>query len=208
MKQVNLVNHPLVKHKLSMMRQKETPVPEFRRLMREISLILAYEATRDLSTVDKAIETPLAKSEEPFLKSSPALISILRAGNGILDGFLEMMPDSNVGYIGLYREEKAKKIVEYYLKLPQDVKGGRVIVVDPMLATGSSADVAIQKIKAISPSHIHFVCLLASKEGIKNLSTAHPDVPITVAAIDDTLNEKAYIVPGVGDAGDRLFGTL
>ena len=208
MKQVNLVDHPLVKHKLSLMRKKETPVPEFRRLMREVSLMLAYEASRDLPTFNKAIETPLAKSDEPFLKESPALVSILRAGNGLLDGFLELMPDSKVGYVGLYREEKAKKIVEYYLKLPENVKEGRVIVVDPMLATGSSADVALQKIKALGPSHVHFVCLLASKEGIKNLSEAHPDVPITVAAIDDILNDQAYIVPGVGDAGDRLFGTL
>lgn len=208
MSKAHLIKHPLIQHKLSFMRKKETKTPEFRRLMKEVSLLMAYEVTKDLPSELQSIETPLCQAKVPFLsEKNPVLVSILRAGNGLLDGFLDLMPCSKVGYVGLYREEKAKRIVEYYFKLPSDISERRAIVVDPMLATGHSADVALNKIKAKNPVSIKFVSLLSSKSGINYLQEKHPDVQIFTAAIDEELNDKAYIVPGLGDAGDRLFGT-
>ncbi len=208
MSKVHIVNHPLVQHKLSHMRKEETPSLGFRRLLKELSWLLAYEATKSLATKKKTVETPLCKASVPFLKEKhPAIVSILRAGNGLLDGFLEIMPCSKVGFIGLQREEKAKKIIEYYCKLPHDLTKREVFVLDPMLATGKSGAVALDRVKEHKPMKITFVCLLASQEGVNFLQNQHPDVEIFTAAVDQELNEQAYIVPGLGDAGDRIYGT-
>lgn len=209
MSQVQLINHPLVLHRLSQMRKKETTTADFRNLLKEISLFIAYEVSKNFLTELKEIETPLCKTQAPFLKEkSPVIISILRAGNGLLDGFLKLIPDSKVGYIGLAREEKAKDIIEYYYKVPSDMSSRRAIIIDPMLATAKSSLVAIDRIKSENPLSLDFVCLLASKKGIELLEKNHPDIRIFTAAIDPILDEKSYIVPGLGDAGDRLFGTL
>lgn len=203
-----LVDHPLVQHKLSILRDRETPTGSFRQLLREISQFLAYEITRDLELTTETIYTPLCAMEAPTLDGPKlVLVSILRAGNGLLDGMLELVPSARVGFIGLYRDEETLKPVEYYRKLPDRLEERLVIVVDPMLATGNSATAAIERIKEAGAKDIRFLCLLAAPEGIKRLQDAHPDVSIVTAAIDDHLNEKGYIVPGLGDAGDRLYGT-
>ena len=208
MNNVKIVDHPLVQHKLSLMRDKTTPSAAFRQLLREISLLLAYEVTRDLPLTTKPVETPLATFDAPALSGKKlVLISILRAGNGLLEGMLDLMPSARVGHIGLYRDPDTLQAVEYYFKIP-DLLGDRlVIVVDPMLATANSAIAAIKRIKAAGPRNLKFVCLLAAPEGIEAFSKAHPDVPIFTAAIDQCLNDHGYIVPGLGDAGDRLYGT-
>ncbi len=208
MSNVMIVDHPLVQHKLSLMRDKSTPSAAFRQLLREISLLLAYEVTRDLQLTTKTVETPLATYDAPALAGKNlVLISILRAGNGLLEGMLDLMPSARVGHIGLYRDPDTLQAVEYYFKIP-DLLGDRlVIVVDPMLATANSAIAAIERIKAAGPRNLKFVCLLAAPEGIEAFSNAHPDVPIFTAAIDQCLNDHGYIVPGLGDAGDRLYGT-
>jgi uracil phosphoribosyltransferase len=208
MTSVHLIKHPLVQHKLSYMRNKETCSHGFRNLLREISWLMAYEVTKELPLKNKRVETPLCKSSMPVLKEKhPVLVSILRAGNGLLDGFMDLMPRSKVGFIGLQRNEKTIEIEQYYSKYPQDIHRRQVIILDPMLATGKSAIVAIDRIKEHKPKGLGFVCLLASPEGVENFQKHHSDVDLYTAAIDKRLNSKAYIVPGLGDAGDRYFGT-
>jgi uracil phosphoribosyltransferase len=206
---VTVVDHPLVQHKLGLMRAKETQTPEFRRLLREISLLLAYEVTRDLPLTTREIETPLTRTRVPRLDGeNMALISILRAGNGLLDGMLDLVPTAPVGHVGLYRDPETLQAVEYYFKVPDNLGERLAIVVDPMLATGNSAVAAVTRIKRAGAQTIKFVCLLAAPEGIEALHAEHPDVPIFTAAIDDHLNAHGYIVPGLGDAGDRIYGTV
>ncbi|MEM9436135.1 MAG: uracil phosphoribosyltransferase [Pseudomonadota bacterium] len=208
MKKLTVVEHPLVQHKLTLMRDKDTPTAVFRQLLREISQFLAYEVTRELPLTEKTIETPMKEMAAPTLAGKKlALISILRAGNGLLDGVLELIPSARVGFVGLYRDEETLQPVEYYFKVP-DALGERVVIaVDPMLATGNSAIAAITQLKKRGAKDIRFLCLLAAPEGVAAMQEAHPDVEIVTAALDDGLNEKGYIVPGLGDAGDRMFGT-
>lgn len=208
MKQVTVVDHPLVRHKLSLLRRKETDTARFRLLLREISLLLGYEVTRDLETEDRTIETPLAPMQAPFLAGKKlVLISILRAGNGLLEGMMDLVPSARVGHVGLYRDPETLEAVEYYFKVPEDLRDRPVIALDPMLATGNSAVAAVERIKAAGARRLKFLCLLAAPEGIEGFHAAHPDVPVYTAAIDERLNGHGYIVPGVGDAGDRLYGT-
>jgi len=208
MAQVTVVDHPLVQHKLSLMRRKETPTASFRRLLREISLLLGYEVTRDLPTGTEKIETPMAPMDATVLTGKKlVLISVLRAGNGLLEGMLDLIPSARVGHVGLYRDPHTLVAVEYYFKVPEELSERPIIVVDPMLATGNSSIAAVQRIKEAGGKHIKFVCLLAAPEGVKEFQQAHPDVPIFTAAVDDHLNEHGYILPGLGDAGDRLYGT-
>nr|HEX4313965.1 uracil phosphoribosyltransferase [Kofleriaceae bacterium] len=205
---VHVIEHPLVQHKLSLMRSKETSTSTFRNLLREISMLLGYEVCRDMPTTRTPIETPIAPMMAPILDGKKiVIISILRAGTGILDGMLEILPSARVGHIGLYRDPKTLAAVEYFYKVPDNMGDRDAIVVDPMLATGNSAVAAISRIKASGPRSIKFVCLLTCPEGIATFHAAHPDVPVFTAAVDERLNEKSYIVPGLGDAGDRLFGT-
>ncbi len=203
-----VVDHPLVKHKLTQMRRKDTSTAEFRALLQEISLLLGYEATRDLKLTDEPIETPMAHMNAPVLEGKKlVLVAILRAGQGILDGMLQLVPSARVGHIGLYRDPKTLLAVEYYYKVPNQLADRDVIVCDPMLATGNSAVAALNRIKKSKPGSLRFVCLLACPEGLSNLREHHPDVHVITAAVDDKLDEHGYILPGLGDAGDRLFGT-
>ncbi|MEM9305705.1 MAG: uracil phosphoribosyltransferase [Pseudomonadota bacterium] len=205
---LTVVDHPLVQHKLTIMRDKETPTAVFRQLLREISQLLAYEVTRGLPMTTNPIETPMQKMDAPTLDGKKlALISILRAGNGLLDGVLELIPSARVGFVGLYRDEKTLKPVQYYFKVPEGLKNRLVIAVDPMLATGNSSVAAIDLLKNAGADNIRFLCLLAAPEGVARMEKAHPDVPIVTAAVDEKLNDIGYIVPGLGDAGDRMFGT-
>lgn len=205
---LTIVDHPLVRHKLTLMRERETSTAGFRQLLREISLLLAYEVTRDLPMTTKMIETPLVEMEAPVLRGKKlALISILRAGNGLLDGVLELIPSARVGFVGLYRDEATLQPVQYYSKVPADLPERVVIALDPMLATGNSSVAAIDLLKREGATDIRFLCLLAAPEGVARMKEAHPDVRIVTAALDKRLNEKGYIMPGLGDAGDRLFGT-
>jgi uracil phosphoribosyltransferase len=205
---VHVINHPLVQHKLSLMRNKNASTNSFRRLLNELSMLMAYEVTRDMPTQDVEIETPLETMQAKVIDGKKlVLVSILRAGTGILDGMLTVVPGARVGHIGLYRDPKTLEAVEYYFKMPKDMQERDVIVVDPMLATGNSAVAAIERVKKLNPKSIKFVCLLTCPEGIATLSRAHPDVPIFTAAIDRQLNDHGYILPGLGDAGDRIFGT-
>jgi uracil phosphoribosyltransferase len=205
---VHVIDHPLVQHKLTLMRSKETSTSTFRKLLREISMLLAYEVCRDLPTTLVRIETPIAETMAPKLDGKKTvLISILRAGNGILDGMLDILPSARVGHIGLYRDPKTLAAVEYYYKVPDTMQDRDAIVVDPMLATGNSAAAAVARLKESGPRSVKFVCLLTCPEGLRVFHSQHPDVPVYTAAIDESLNDKSYIVPGLGDAGDRLFGT-
>ena len=205
---VTLVDHPLVQHKLSIMRDKETSTGQFRQLLREISQFLAYEITRELPLENQAIETPMGPMDAPMLRGKKlALISILRAGNGLLDGVLELVPSARVGFVGLYRDEQTLEPVEYYFKVPDALEERLVIAVDPMLATGNSSVAAIDRLKEAGATNIRFMCLLAAPEGIARMRQAHPDVHLVTASVDEKLNEQGYIVPGLGDAGDRMFGT-
>ncbi|WP_417239565.1 uracil phosphoribosyltransferase [Celeribacter halophilus] len=205
---LTVVTHPLVQHKLTIMRDKETSTAGFRQLLREISLLLAYEVTRELDMTEKTIETPMQTMQAPTLDGKKmALISILRAGNGFLDGILELVPSARVGFVGLYRDEETLQPVEYYFKVPEDLGDRLVIAVDPMLATGNSSVAAIDKLKEAGATNIRFLCLLAAPEGIRRMKEAHPDVPIVTASVDESLNAQGYIIPGLGDAGDRMFGT-
>ncbi len=205
---LTVVDHPLVQHKLTIMRDQNTPTAVFRQLLREISQLLAYEVTRGLEMTTKTIRTPMAEMEAPTLAGKKlALISILRAGNGLLDGVLELIPSARVGFVGLYRDEETLKPVQYYFKVPDGLEDRTVIAVDPMLATGNSSVAAIDLLKEAGANDIRFLCLLAAPEGIARMKDAHPDVPIVTAAVDERLNEVGYIVPGLGDAGDRMFGT-
>lgn len=205
---LTVVTHPLVQHKLTLMREKDTSTASFRQLLREISLLLAYEVTRELPMTTKKIETPLELMDAPAIDGKKlALISILRAGNGLLDGILELIPAARVGFIGLYRDPETLQPVQYYCKLPDHLEDRICIVVDPMLATGNSSAAAVTLLKQSGAREIRFLCLLAAPEGIKHMQTIHPDVPIVTAAVDRHLNDHGYIVPGLGDAGDRMFGT-
>ncbi|WP_121969391.1 uracil phosphoribosyltransferase [Leptolyngbya sp. BC1307] len=206
--QVTLIEHPLIQHKLTLMRQKETSTAKFRKLLEEVSMLLAYEVTRDLPLEKVSIETPFATMDAPMLSGKKVvLISIMRAGQGILDGMLRLIPSARVGHIGLYRDPRTLSPVEYYFKVPSGVDQREMLVVDPMLATGNSAIAAVYRLKETQPQSIKFVCLLAAPEGIASFHAEHPDVPIFTAAIDDKLDEHGYILPGLGDAGDRMFGT-
>ena len=208
MSNVTVVDHPLVQHKLTLMRRSETPTGEFRRLLREISLLLAYEVMRDLPTELIDIQTPIAPMRAPALAGKKlCFVSVLRAGSGILEGMLDLVPSARVGHIGLYRDPQTLAAVEYYFKVPDDIPERDVIVVDPMLATANSAIAALHRLKGCGARSIKYVCLVAAPEGIRALRATHADVPIFTAAIDDRLNDHGYIVPGLGDAGDRLFGT-
>ena len=205
---LTIIDHPLVQHKLSLMRDKETSTRSFRILIRETGTLLAYEVTKDLPLITKEIETPLMKMNAPFLEGKKlCLVSILRAGNGLLDGFLDLVPSARVGHIGLYRDPETLVAVEYYLKLPELIDQRLVIALDPMLATGHSSAAAVTCIKENGAANIRFVCLLAASEGVEYFNKIHPDVKIYTAALDDKLNDHAYILPGLGDAGDRIFGT-
>jgi uracil phosphoribosyltransferase len=205
---VHVIDHPLVQHKLSLMRNKEASTNSFRRLLNELSMLMAYEVTRDTPLQEIEVETPLEKTRVKVIDGKKLVfVSILRAGTGILDGMLSVVPGARVGHIGLYRDPKTLTAVEYYFKLPQNVEERDLIVVDPMLATGNSAIAAVERLKELNPRSIKFVCLLTCPEGVAALQKAHPDVPIYTAAIDRQLNEHGYILPGLGDAGDRMFGT-
>lgn len=204
---LTVVTHPLVSHKLTIMREKETSTNSFRRLLREISQLLAYEITREMEMTTKRIETPLCPMDAPTIDGKKlALISILRAGNGLLDGVLELIPAARVGFVGLYRDPETLQPVQYYYKVP-DLRDRLTIALDPMLATGNSSVAAIDLLKKSGATNIRFMCLLAAPEGVARMKEAHPDVPIVTAALDSHLNDHGYIVPGLGDAGDRMFGT-
>jgi uracil phosphoribosyltransferase len=205
---VVVIAHPLVQHKLTLMRKAETSAASFRALLREISMLLAYEVTRDMPLISVHITTPLTSMQAPVLAGKKlVVVSIMRAGNGILDGILELIPAARVGHIGLYRDPKTHVAIEYYFKVPEDIAVREVLVVDPMLATGNSAVAALHRLKETGARTLKFVCLLAAPEGIAHVHEQHPDVPIYTAAIDQCLNAHGYILPGLGDAGDRLFGT-
>jgi uracil phosphoribosyltransferase len=205
---VTVVDHPLVQHKLTQMRRKETQADSFRRYLREIAMLLAYEALRDLPLEKVEIETPLTRMKAPQLAGKRVcFVSILRAGNGLLDGMLEVLPSARVGHIGLYRDPKTLAAVEYYCKLPEDIAQREAIILDPMLATGHSAAAAVTRTKELGARAVRYVCLLAAPEGVREMNAAHPDVPVITAAVDSHLNDHGYIVPGLGDAGDRLYGT-
>lgn len=205
---LTVVTHPLVQHKLTLMRDQSTSTAEFRQLLREISQLLAYEVTRALDMTTKRIETPMQPMDAPVLAGKKlALISILRAGNGLLDGVLELIPSARVGFVGLYRDEETLEPVQYYFKVPEGLDDRLVIAVDPMLATGNSSVAAIDLLKKSGAKNIRFLCLLASPEGVATMKAAHPDVPIVTASVDESLSAQGYIIPGLGDAGDRMFGT-
>ncbi len=205
---LKIVDHPLVQHKLTLMREKSTSTAVFRQLLREISQLLAYEITSELKMTTRRIDTPMQAMDAPVLDGKKlALISILRAGNGLLDGVLELIPSARVGFVGLYRDEETLQPVQYYFKVPESLEDRLVIAVDPMLATGNSSAAAIDLLKKAGATNIRFLCLLAAPEGVARMKEAHPDVPIVTAALDERLNEAGYIVPGLGDAGDRMFGT-
>ncbi len=207
-KHLTVVDHPLVQHKLTLMRDRNTSTAVLRQLLRDISHLLAYEVTRELPMTTQRIETPLTEMDAPVLAGRKlALVSILRAGNGLLDGMLDLIPSARVGFVGLYRDEETLKPVQYYCKLPGDLDDRLVIAVDPMLATGNSSVAAIDLLKEAGATNIRFLCLLAAPEGVKRMAEAHPDVPVVTAALDECLNDLGYIVPGLGDAGDRMFGT-
>lgn len=205
---VTVVTHPLVQHKLTIMRKRETSTASFRRLLRETSTLLCYEVTRDLDMTTIEIETPIMKMSSPVLEGKKLVFaSILRAGNGLLEGMLDLVPAARVAHIGLYRDHETLMPVEYYFKAPEDIVNRLIIVVDPMLATANSAIEAINMLKKRGATNIRFLCLLAAPEGIKRFTETHPDVPVFTAAIDEKLDENGYIVPGLGDAGDRMYGT-
>ena len=203
-----VVQHPLIQHKLTLMRRTDTPTTKFRQLLREISLLLGYEVTRDLKLDNVEIQTPLETMTAPILEGKKlCIVSILRAGNGLLDGMLDLIPNARVGHVGLYRDPKTLEPVEYYFKMPEHLQERDVIVVDPMLATGNSAVAAVERLKRAGARRLAFVCLLAAPEGVHTFAAAHPDVPIFTAALDRELNDHGYIMPGLGDAGDRMYGT-
>ncbi len=205
---VHVIDHPLVQHKLTLMRNKEASTNSFRRLLNELSMLMAYEVTRDMPMHHVTIETPLETMSAPMIDGKKLVFAYtLRAANGILDGMLSVVPGARVGHIGLYRDPKTLKAVEYYFKMPQEMTSRDIIVVDPMLATGNSAIAAVERLKQLQPRSIKFVCLLTCPEGVKAMNDAHPDVPVYTAAIDRELNDHGYILPGLGDAGDRMFGT-
>lgn len=206
---ITVIDHPLIQHKLTLLRRAETSTAKFRSLLKEISMLLAYEVTRDLPLKTELIKTPMAEMDAPILAPDKkmVIVSIMRAGQGILDGILELIPSARVGHIGLYRDPRTLVVIEYYFKVPHDVEDRDMLVVDPMLATGNSAVAAVYRLKETNPRSIKFVCLLAAPEGLKHFHQQHPDVPVYTAAVDERLDEHGYILPGLGDAGDRMFGT-
>lgn len=205
---VHVIQHPLVQHKLTLMREKDRSTSSFRRLMHEVSMLMAYEVTREMPTHLVEIQTPLETTQAPMIDGKKIVfVAILRAGVGFLDGMLEIVPSARVGHVGLYRDPKTLVAVEYYFKMPQEMHERDAIVLDPMLATGNSAVAAVDRLKETHPKSIRFVCLLAAPEGLANFHAHHPDVPVYTAAIDRELNDHGYIMPGLGDAGDRIFGT-
>ncbi|MFK7890702.1 MAG: uracil phosphoribosyltransferase [Granulosicoccus sp.] len=205
---ITVVDHPLVQHKMSYLRDKETPVAQFRHLIREISLLLCYEVTRDLPLTTRTIETPVARTDSRVLEGKKVcFVSILRAGNGLLDGMIDLIPSARVGHVGMYRDPDTLVAVEYYYKVPQDIGERITIVVDPMLATANSAIAAVQRLKDGGAKRMKFLSLVAAPEGVEAFNKAHPDVALYTGALDSHLNEHGYIVPGLGDAGDRIFGT-
>lgn len=207
-REVHIIDHPLVQHKLTLMRRKDTSTKSFRELVHEVSALLAYEITRDMPMQEIEIETPLEKMKSRVIDGKKVVLaSILRAGNGFLDGMLQVIPGARVGHVGLYRDPKTLKAVEYYFKMPSEMEERDVIVLDPMLATGNSAVAAVDRLKQTKPRSIRFVCLVTCPEGLKTFHDAHPDVPVYTPSVDRGLNEHGYIVPGLGDAGDRIFGT-
>ena len=207
-KALTIVDHPLVQHKLTLMRQHDTPSAVFRQLLREISTLLAYEVLRDLEITTKTIQTPLQVMEAPVLKGKKLVfVSILRAGNGLLEGLLDLVPSARVGHVGLYRDHETLEAVNYYFKVPTSISERKVIAVDPMLATGNTTTSAVTSLKEAGAKDIKLLCLLAAPEGVARVHEAHPDVPIFTAALDERLNDKGYILPGLGDAGDRMYGT-
>ena len=206
--QITIVDHPLVQHKLTLMRDKEQPTAYFRQLLRETALLLAYEVTRDLPLEIKRVETPIEVMDAPVLSGKKlCFVSVLRAGNGLLEGMLDLLPSARVGHVGLYRDPETLEAVEYYYKVPQDIGERLVIVVDPMLATANSGIAAVDRLKQGGARQLKFVCLLAAPEGVAAFTAAHPDVPLYTAALDRELNDHGYILPGLGDAGDRIYGT-
>ena len=206
--QITIVDHPLVQHKLTLMRDKEQPTAYFRQLLRETALLLAYEVTRDLPLETKRVETPIEVMDAPVLAGKKlCFVSVLRAGNGLLEGMLDLLPSARVGHVGLYRDPETLEAVEYYYKVPQDIGERLVIVVDPMLATANSGIAAVDRLKQGGAKQLKFVCLLAAPEGVAAFTAAHPDVPLYTAALDRELNDHGYILPGLGDAGDRIYGT-
>lgn len=206
---INVINHPLIQHKLTLMRRKETGAKDFRQLLDEISMLMAYEVTRDFPTKDVEIETPISKCTAKVLAGKKvAVVPILRAGLGMVNGIINLIPAAKIGHIGMYRDEKTLEPVEYFCKMPKDLSERLMIVVDPMLATGGSAVTAVDMLKKRGAKFMLFMCLLSAPEGIKLFNEKHPDVPVYTACIDDHLNEHGYIVPGIGDAGDRIFGTI
>ena len=208
MAKVVVMDHPLIQHKIGIMRRTETGSKDFRTLVSEVAMLECYEATRDLELVDVEVETPICKTTVKELKGKKlAIVPILRAGLGMVEGMQAMIPAAKVGHIGLYRDEETAKPIEYYCKLPADCANREVFVVDPMLATGGSAVAAIQMLKDKGVKNIHFMCIIAAPEGVQKLTDAHPDVDLYIGALDDRLNDRKYIVPGLGDAGDRIFGT-
>lgn len=207
-KNVHIMEHPLITHKISMLRDENTNTRDFRQLVYEIALLMGYEATKDLPLTDTEITTPLMKTTKKVLDQKVAIVPILRAGLGMVDGVLDLIPSAKVGHIGLYRDHETLQPVEYYCKLPTDIESREVIIVDPMLATGGSSAAAISFIKQRGAKNIKLMCILAAPEGINVLQKEHPDVELYCGAVDDKLNEKGYILPGLGDAGDRIFGTL
>ena len=205
---LTIIDHPLVQHKLTLMRRKETPSSSFRQLLWEISMLLAYEITRDLPLQEVSVETPVCRTRAPLLSGKKlALVSIMRAGNGLLDGILELIPAARVGFVGMYRDEETLEPVEYYCKVPDQLEDRLVIAVDPMLATGNSSVAAITRLKESGAQEIRLLSLLAAPEGVARMQEVHPEVTVLTAARDEKLNEQGYIVPGLGDAGDRMFGT-
>jgi uracil phosphoribosyltransferase len=207
-KQVHIMDHPLILHKISMLRCKDTSVKDFRELAYEIALLMGYEATRDLALTEREVETPLAKTTGRFVDKQVALVPILRAGLGMVDALMSLIPAAKVGHIGLYRDHETLQPVEYYCKLPPDIAERQVLVLDPMLATGGSSAAAIDFIKKRGAKRIKLMCIIASPEGVEVVTKAHPDVEVFCGIVDERLNENGYIVPGLGDAGDRLFGTI
>ncbi len=206
--QITIVDHPLVQHKLTLMRDKEQPTAYFRQLLRETALLLAYEVTRDLPLETKRVETPIEVMDAPVLAGKKlCFVSVLRAGNGLLEGMLDLLPSARVGHVGLYRDPETLEAVEYYYKVPQDIGERLVVVVDPMLATANSGSAAVDRLKQGGARQLKFVCLLAAPEGVAAFTAAHPDVPLYTAALDRELNDHGYILPGLGDAGDRIYGT-
>lgn len=205
---LTVVDHPLIQHKLTLMRERATPTAQFRQLLKEIGALIAYEILRDLPLAPVAIETPVAPTSAPMLEGKKlCLISVLRAGNGLLEGVLDVVPNAKVGHIGLYRDPKTLAAIEYFAKVPDDLGNRRIVVLDPMLATGNTAVAAVERVKALGGRNIKLACLLTVPEGVSTFTKTHPDVPIFAAALDARLDEHGYIVPGIGDAGDRLYGT-